>query len=200
MMSDDEIWNTCFNRSKWDKGEWDNESDFVQWIDPKTQLLCLMNRNSFGAWCGYVGIPKGHRHYNEHYDSVEANCHGGLTYSGERKSVDNWEDLDITESTIGFSYCNYGKKEYKDLWWVGFDCAHYMDGYPFNPIAMYKKLTGGSTLPTSNTGEIYRNEAYVRGECTKLAKQLFKPTELQKVVIKIRNEIKGRKAKKASKK
>lgn len=51
--------------------------------------------------CGYVGVPNMHKFYGMDYASVDADVHGGLTYSA--------------------------KGEYpveSDLWWLGFDCAH----------------------------------------------------------------------------
>lgn len=56
---------------------------------------------------GYVGIPKDHKYYGKTYDELHIDCHGGLTYSNNALS---WQ-------------------EDKDVWWVGFDCAHCWDGY-----------------------------------------------------------------------
>ncbi len=34
--------------------------------------------------CAYVEIPRGHRFYGVHYDNIVLDCHGGVTFSGER--------------------------------------------------------------------------------------------------------------------
>ena len=44
-------------------GPWDNEPDKIQWVDETTGLDCLMVRNWWGSWCGYVGVPEGHPLY-----------------------------------------------------------------------------------------------------------------------------------------
>lgn len=48
-------------------GEWDNEPDKIQWVDSETDLDCLMVRNHFGNWCGYVGLAEGHPLYGLEY-------------------------------------------------------------------------------------------------------------------------------------
>jgi len=35
-----------------------------------------------GTLCGYIGVPPSHPWYGKSYNDVEAECHGGLTYSG----------------------------------------------------------------------------------------------------------------------
>ena len=96
--------------SKVGEGPWSKENDRVEFKN--AGLTCLIQRNSLGAWCGYVGIPSSHRFYKKHYDTVdvEVEVHGGLTYSGECAGV----------------ICHKTEK----LWWFGFDCAHYMDFIP----------------------------------------------------------------------
>jgi len=49
-----------------------------------------------GHRCGYVEIPKGHELHGKHYDDINIDCHGGLTFS------------DFLE----------------DAYLIGFDCAH----------------------------------------------------------------------------
>jgi hypothetical protein len=74
-------------KSGWGTGPWNDEPDKRQWVDERTGYPCLMVRNgSMGFWCGYVGLPKGHRLYKQGYDDsyrhgIEA--HGGLTFAAE---------------------------------------------------------------------------------------------------------------------
>lgn len=68
---------------------------------------CVVVMQALGFRTGYVGIPKGHKLFNVDYCEIDVSCHGGLTYS-ESYLVDQTDD---------------------DIWWIGFDCGHYMDGY-----------------------------------------------------------------------
>lgn len=135
------------DRSKFHRGEWDDEPDKLQWKDEKTGLTCLIVRNSMGALCGYVGVQKGHRFYEKDYNDVPANVHGGLTYS----------DHCDTDGAI----CHVpAPGEPDDIWWLGFDCSHWND---LNPSMRY---CGGG---------IYRNIEYVKAECSNLAQQIAEP-------------------------
>jgi hypothetical protein len=60
---------------------------------------------------GHVIISKGHKLHGVHYDNIDVNVHGGLTFSENAKDL-NWPE--IPESL-------------KDGWVVGFDTAHYKD-------------------------------------------------------------------------
>lgn len=53
---------------------------------------------------GYVKIPKGHPWYNQDYDNIICEAHGGLTYASN--------DSDF----LGEGF------------WIGFDTLHYGDG------------------------------------------------------------------------
>lgn len=55
---------------------------------------------------GYIGLPKDHPWYGKHYDDIDVDVHGGLTYSEDHKP----------------------KHEPDGLWWIGFDTGHYQDG------------------------------------------------------------------------
>ena len=78
---------------------------------------CLLNRAPTGAWCGYVGVPPGHPAHGKDYGDVEVHVHGGLTYSDSCQ-----EDGPI---------CHVPEPgEPDDVWWLGFDCAHYNDFAP----------------------------------------------------------------------
>lgn len=73
-------------------------------------FACLIRRTNIGIWCGYVAVPPGHPWHGKHYDAVDADVHGGLTYaepcSGEICHVPQPGESD-------------------DVWWLGFDCGHY---------------------------------------------------------------------------
>ncbi len=97
------------DRTGWPAGPWDDEPDRVEWVDYVTKLPCLLLRNEFGGWCGYVGVPVGHKAYQVHYDDIDVDVHGGLTYSDSGK---------------------HGGERPAGYWWVGFDCGHHMDLLP----------------------------------------------------------------------
>lgn len=135
------------NRSQWrNPGVAEGEPDKVQWLDETTQLPCLIVRNHSGAWCGYVGVPPGHRYHGASYDDVPANCHGGLTFANH--AYCNEDGTCIGQVSEGPD----------PTWWLGFDCSHCFDSCP-----AYDTMSGG----------IYRDMQYVIREVEELAKQLL---------------------------
>lgn len=64
---------------------------------------------------GYVVLPKGHKYHGKHYDDIDVDIHGGLTFSEEvnEEILEHWGSL-LTKEDIG-------------CWIIGFDCAHYGD-------------------------------------------------------------------------
>jgi hypothetical protein len=70
-------------------------------------LSCaVVQAREAGNRCGYVRVPPGHPAFQQDYDSVDVNVHGGLTFA----------DLEpCTEHADGQG------------WWLGFDCAHFQD-------------------------------------------------------------------------
>lgn len=110
---------THMERDEWGVGPWDGEPDKRQWIDPETDLDCLMVRNRMGNWCGYVGVPEGHPWFGiEYSQSINPDCpkcadpddwcydcrpeakievHGGLTFSGACQEPTEEEWLRLSE-------------------------------------------------------------------------------------------------------
>lgn len=154
---------------EWPAGPWDGEPDKVQWEDPATKLACLAVRNPMGAWCGYVGLPAGHPWREKHYDEIDAEVHGGLTY-GPEPCMEN-------ERFVCHEVDNPAED---DVLWIGFDCLHYMDASPgmmasSNRLAAsdgeYAKLVKG--IETSDyPRETYKPLSYVKAEVTTLAAQV----------------------------
>lgn len=103
--------------------------------------------------CGYVGFDKDHILYNVGYQDLEEiiEVHGGLTFSGKQE-------------------------EFKDQWWLGFDCAHYGDRclMPEVPSAM-KRLLHGNVFRDS----VFRDAEYVEKQCENLAYQLSKVKQIK---------------------
>lgn len=148
-------------KSEWERGPWDNEPDKVQWIDEATGLPCLSVRNRIGTWCGYVGVPEGHKWYGKEYDEPDVEVHGGLTYSAA-----------CFEGPEGETICHVPEPGQSDkVWWLGFDCAHLGDATDF---ALPKEIRDryADLKHAGKSTEVYRDLHYVKGEVANLAKQI----------------------------
>lgn len=111
---------------------------------------CLINRviweRGAGHLCGYVAVKKEHPAYGKGYDDVAVDIHGGLSYSNKCSGeichkVEDGED--------------------DNVWWLGFDCAHYSDYIP------------GQANPFQGENDTYRTIEYVKWECESLVDQLL---------------------------
>lgn len=78
----------------------------------------IIQHPSVGHLCGYVVIPEGHYLYEKHYDDIDLDVHGGLTYSGTNLALED-------------DFC------------IGFDCAHAGDWTPLLGIDddIYKDIS-----------------------------------------------------------
>ena len=77
-------------------------------------LKCLILRHlRMGHLCGYVALPRSHPEWGKHYDEPDISVHGGLTFGRQGKEGTLWDG--------------------QELWWYGFDCAHYEDKVPGLP-------------------------------------------------------------------
>jgi len=149
-------------------GPWKAEPDKVQWINPTTDLDCLIVRGPSGALCGYVGVPPQHPWHGQGYSECRtADCgevwcsehspecrvavHGGLTYS---RGCDE-------ENPEGICHIPAPGRP-ADVWWFGFDCSHAWDISP-------ERLQYGFSL---HGDETYRDIVYVKGEVASLAEQI----------------------------
>ena len=93
---------------------WLNEPDHLEFR--YKGYPCIIHRvKTHGALCGYVGIQKKHPHFGKDKDEIDVSVHGGLTYSA---SCDG-------------SICHTpAKGESDEVWWIGFDCVHWLDIAP----------------------------------------------------------------------
>lgn len=140
-------------RAGWEQGEWDSEPDRVDFHH--AGFACLALRNFYvGNWCGYVGVPSNHPHYNADYNDVPVDCHGGLTYG---------------EVCDGSHICHVPQPgESDDLFWFGFDCNHSWDIAPGSIMRDKQYGFDRGVDPQSS----YRSLNYVRHEIESLAEQL----------------------------
>jgi hypothetical protein len=136
-------------------GPWDDEPDKAQWVDQATGLDCLIVRNHYGALCGYVGLPPGHRLYGRDYNDPAVydaglSAHCGITFA------DHCHDDDRGP---GYGICHTpAPGRPADVWWLGFDCAHWRDLVP--------------GMQYSYDGGVYRDFGYVTDCVTMLAREL----------------------------
>ena len=124
-------------------------------------VSCVVLFMPTGHRCGYVALPKGHKFYGSDFDSIEVECHGGLTYSENR--LHHQDD--------------------KDVWWIGFDCGHYCDGVDVEKLKEYY----GNDKSVAKTVEILagyysvinkerkiKTLEYVKENCKSIVDQLLK--------------------------
>jgi hypothetical protein len=165
---------TTIDKSGWHRGEWDDEPDKAQWVDPDTGLDCLIVRQrSGGHLCGYVGVPPSHPYYgvdysecslptpctpedrwcHDHSPIYNVDVHGDLTYAAACQLSD--------DPATGICHIpEPGRPD--DVWWLGFDCGHAWDASP---------AYIGDPLRDS-IDSTYKWFGYVQGEVTRLAAQL----------------------------
>lgn len=137
------------DRKGFPPGQWDSEPDKIQFPDEATRLPCLIVRNRLGGLCGYVGVSEGHPLFGKEDPGVDV--HGGVTFTGFCSKDEH-------------GICHKVESGENDLvWWIGFDCVHLGDWAP-------AEARFGSNSPAHH--ETYRDVAYVRIECAKLATQL----------------------------
>lgn len=146
------------DKQTWGPGPWQDEPDRVEWRTENTpRLACLIVRSPSGALCGYVGVPEGHPWHGKHSNDVDADCHGGLSYSGPCQE--------------GGKICHVPQAgESETVWWLGFDCAHSCDVRP-GDCALYDGAGLGRLLRGSEDYSSYKSIAYVRKEVERLALQ-----------------------------
>lgn len=153
------------DKSNWGEGPWQIEGDRIEWRHKG--VPCLMVRNLSGVWCGYAAITKDHPAFGKGYDDVNVNVHGGLSYASK---------------CIGH-ICHIPKLgEDGDVWWLGFDCAHFRDLQPGYEAQMDSfrqfsvDMRNGLEKP-GGFNHTYRDVAYVTEEVNGLADQLIKMLE-----------------------
>lgn len=109
--------------------------------------------NDRGHRCGYVKVSPGHPWHGKHYDDIEAEIHGGLTFSEDDEPC----PLDGPD----------------DGYWVGFDCAHAGDA-PDPSLPQTESIR--NVWPAiygdvaSHRGTV-RTQEYAEAECRSLCEQ-----------------------------
>lgn len=149
--SNEWVWDVSPNnpKSEWGEGPWQDEPDKIVWVDPASDLDCMIIRGPSGALCGYVGVPTEHPAYGLDGGELEIYAHGGVNFAGECHGI----------------ICHVPEPGRTDhVWWLGFDCAHFNDYCP----AFAVMGEAFNRLPN----EQYKTVKYVKRECENLAHQL----------------------------
>lgn len=137
-----------YDKEKWPNGPWMEEPDYGAWIDSETLYPCLIRRNIYGAWCGFVGIDEAHPLFRIPKTSEEfkyIDIHSGVGFVGF-----------MPEEDLAFS-------PPKRLWYIGFSCMHSTDVVPY--------LDKGTKRET-NKNAIYRTLDYATQQTELLAHQI----------------------------
>lgn len=145
---------------------------------------CVVAFQDIGHRCGYVGIPKSHTLWGIHYNDNKLNKLDVLNddigkrnvitllFVGNNKYTSPSVYFDVHGSITYSDSGNY-PIENDDLWWYGYDCAHYGDKKDLDNIQ--KDLLGLllEFYDELNKHGIVRDLKYCIDECVNLAKQLF---------------------------
>lgn len=160
MKSDDNVNNRVLERiSKRSPEIYDEYSKILEreghydgWVSDQG-YKCFINRNDFGAWCGYVTIPKGHALFGLYYMN-DSNCN-------RRNCKKNGHGTPeaIVDVHGGITYSDGGDGD-EPGWVFGFDTSHYDD---FAPGL-------GSHISEDAT---YKNKIWVINETNNLAFRLY---------------------------
>jgi len=96
----------CERRRKRDMNdarEWPpKESTIRNWEAHGLKCAVAMGTTSY---CGYVHVPEGHADERKHYDDVNVEIHGGLTFRCKAKEGGSWFGFDTAHAGdwIGFA-------------------------------------------------------------------------------------------------
>lgn len=123
---------------------WENEPNYKTFMLGDYHCVIIRNR-SLGHLCGYVGVSYDHPFYAKHYSEFGelVRVHGELTYSA-----------------YGIKKLN----ENPNMWYLGFDCAHYGDFVPsMENLFHFKK---------EEYAKSYKTIEFVENELVQLVDQL----------------------------
>lgn len=150
---------------------WEKEPNRVE-LEILEYPCLIIRHEQLKHLCGYVAVQENHPLFGKHYENININVHGGLTYSDEGNE-------EIYKDKF-FYKPKYDKKSNK-LWWFGFDCAHAYDYVPgmYEQILNYYIQQEKIELFDCIEGQDYTKEQleeFVK-EKYKYHLQLFEPNE-----------------------
>lgn len=173
------------------------ESDFTY-----KGYRCVVIFTGMGYRCGYVGIPMGHELYQKglsdylnitktDIENEEIGKRGILSLFAS--AYDDNENV-----TVGFYFNVHGGLTYandnrtypvdSNLWWLGFDCAHYGDGIDLELMARYWGDDPNIQRRIKFESEYLndypvRSKEYVEDECKSLVDQIIELSSRHDMVV-----------------
>lgn len=160
-MSDEPI-----DKSAWGDGPWQDEPDELSWSFGDVPCRIVRHPHS-GVLNGYVSVPASHPWHGQDFDEIEADCHGGLTFSGTFGNRSEFVDED-SRVLAARTYASRATTD-RGLWWVGFDCAHAWDWTPgFDALYRERNI---EPMPFAGERSSYKTIEYVKSEVENLARQ-----------------------------
>lgn len=150
---------TWIDKTDWGDGPWQHEPDRSEWRIGPFVALALRQPTS-GHWCGYLGVPPGHPWHGQDYVDVAVEVHGGLTFAQASMEDDRPQRERV---------CHVPQPgEPADVWWLGFDCAHFMDRRPGEDVRY-----GRMRLSDLTREGTYRDLDYVTDQIAGMATQAW---------------------------
>jgi len=159
-------------------GPWKNEVDKIAWVDPDSGYQCICRRNARGGYLeGYVGVDPSHPLFGRETGTLHGygiKVHEGLSYS-ETCEIDQPEALSICHvQHLGLAKGpsrdgpQFGRSLvlHEQAWWFGFSCNGERDVIPIDKPIQRQEFIAGVNFVN------YKDEHFVRQECTRLAAQL----------------------------
>lgn len=166
------------------------ESDFTY-----KGYRCVVIFGDMGYRCGYVGIPVGHELYKKDYgdyldikkseiEEQELGKRGMMSLLFSAWDNDDRVKMDMyfnVHGSLTFSndYPDYPVES--NLWWLGFDCGHYMDGKDLELMEKYwgddpniqRKIEIEKEYYMIGDNYPVRSKEYVENECKSLVDQII---------------------------
>jgi hypothetical protein len=167
-------------RAGWPSGPWDDEPDFLAWVEPETGYRCCAMRHLLGNWNGYVKVPPESLLAGMEYNDRVPIPPG---WNDKRKGYKLLQDVDILHAFVealgkvsgddepgeplALLLAVHGGVTYGRKGWYGFSCCHAYDECPgiLAVTEEYRKLS-------EKYGYQYRRLPFVQHECNQLAWQL----------------------------
>jgi hypothetical protein len=132
---------------------------------------CIVIFQEMGFRCGYVEVPSNHIYYKGEESSIDIECYGGITYTGNH--IPLW-------------------KEPSEYWWIGFDCMHYGDEVDLELLK--KAFSDDPVVQTwinirqnchyTTPHSVIRTLEFCENECRNIVDQLIKIDEITKIGVK----------------
>ncbi len=156
-------------------GPWSIEADKIALTDQMSGYGCIIRRSlERQHLCGYVSVPPGHPLFGRQHGTLTGiliGVHGGIDYSNacEEHEPENRSICHVV-ATPGFhqEVQRNEAADRDDAWWFGFSCDQRDDLVPLET----RRPRGDKTPAFGVDDPTYKTEAFVYGECIRLAAQL----------------------------